>query len=98
MRNLIIAFIFTFIGFTAFAAENSSETIKTTNIVFEEPYTEVGVEELPMPILESFSETFPKAEINKAYVNQEKRFKLVVMLKDGTSNTIIADENGNWIK
>ncbi len=98
MKNLIIAFLFTFIGFTAFAIENSTEPIKKTNIVLDEPYTEVGVEELPMPIIASFSETFPTAEINKAYVNQEKRFKLVVMLKDGTSNTIIADENGTWIK
>ncbi|MBU2995592.1 hypothetical protein KO500_04075 [Cellulophaga baltica] len=98
MRNLIIAFIFTFIGFTAFATENSIKPIKTTNVAFEEPYTEVGVEELPMPVLESFSENFPAAEIYKAYVNQEKQFKLEVELKDGSVETLIADENGNWIK
>ena len=38
------------------------------------------------------------AILNKAYVDDENKYKLEVSMEDGTSTELYADANGNWIE
>ncbi|MFS4468748.1 hypothetical protein [Maribacter sp. 2210JD10-5] len=60
-------------------------------------FTEIETSELPTAVTEAVAKNYPTSTINKAYVNGEKQYKLEVSLEDGTSGTLYADENGNWL-
>lgn len=60
-------------------------------------FTEIATSELPSPVTEAIAKNYPTATINKAYINEDKQYKLEVSLEDGTSGTLYADENGNWL-
>jgi hypothetical protein len=40
---------------------------------------------------------YPTAKIDKAYKNDKDQYKLELTLEDGTSGTVYADAEGNWI-
>lgn len=67
-------------------------------VVQSSEFTEIATSELPTAITEAVARTYPTATIGKAYVNGEKQYKLEVALKDGTTGTLYADENGNWLE
>lgn len=69
----------------------------TEVVVAVDEFTEIATSELPAAVTEAVAKNYPTATINKAYVNEEKQFKLEVALEDGTSGTLYADENGNWL-
>jgi hypothetical protein len=60
-------------------------------------FTEIATSELPVAVTEAVTKNYPTATINKAYVNEDKQYKLEVSLEDGTSGTLYTDENGNWL-
>ena len=69
----------------------------TEVIVAMDEFTEIATSDLPAAVTEAVAKNYPTATINKAYVNEEKQYKLEVSLEDGTSGTLYADENGNWL-
>ena len=99
MKKLILASVFTFVGLTAFAQE--AETAMATSEVMEttqDGFSEITMDKLPEAIAAAVTKSYPTATIDKAFVNDKKQYKLEVSLKDGTSGTLYADENGNWIE
>ncbi|MBQ4913077.1 hypothetical protein J8L85_01420 [Maribacter sp. MMG018] len=60
-------------------------------------FTEIATSDLPEAVTNAVATSYPTATINKAYVNQEKQYKLEVSLEDGTQGTLYADEEGNWL-
>ena len=67
------------------------------NAHFEIEFKEIATADLPTAVSEAVAKNYPTATIDNAYVNEEKQYKLEVSLEDGTSGTLYADENGNWL-
>lgn len=102
MKNLILAAVLSLGSLTAFAQDtndvnNGQNETATTSIAAQDNFTEVATSDLPEAITAAVAKNYPTAKINKAYVNDAKQYKLEVALQDGTSGTLYADENGNWI-
>ena len=100
MKKLFFAAVFTMGSLTAFAQDTEEVQADTAEVVAaaQDDYTEISVDELPEAVTAAVEKNYPTATINNAYVNEAKEFKLEVSLEDGTSGTLYADENGNWIE
>ncbi|MFD0798991.1 hypothetical protein ACFQZJ_16075 [Maribacter chungangensis] len=76
------------------SALTSDEVIVT---VAQDDFTEISTSELPTAVTDAVATSYPTATITKAHVNSEKQYKLEVALEDGTTGTLYADEDGNWL-
>lgn len=66
--------------------------------IFLQDYTEVAASDVPTPIIEALEADYAGAILNKAFVNDENKYKLEVSMEDGNSIELYADANGNWIE
>jgi hypothetical protein len=66
--------------------------------VFSQDYTEVAASDVPTPIIEALETDYAEAMFNKAYVDDENKYKLEVSMEDGTSMVLYADANNNWLE
>ncbi|SKB31560.1 hypothetical protein [Maribacter arcticus] len=66
--------------------------------VFSQDYTEVAASDVPTPIIEALETDYVEAMFNKAYVDDENKYKLEVSMEDGTSMVLYADANNNWLE
>ncbi|MGB5821760.1 MAG: hypothetical protein WBG90_19915 [Saonia sp.] len=99
MKKLIFAAAFSLVGLTAFAQDAEEAQADATEVVAaQDDYAEIAVAELPEAVTAAVAKNYPTATIGKAYVNEAKQYKLEVSLEDGTSGTLYADEEGNWIE
>ena len=98
MKKLIFAAVFSLVSFTAFAQAEEAQVDATEVAATQDDFTEIEASELPEAVSAAVAKNYPTATINKAYVNEAKQYKLEVSLEDGTSGTLYADENGNWIE
>ncbi|NRS90290.1 hypothetical protein HNQ02_003228 [Flavobacterium sp. 7E] len=97
MKKLILSAAVLLGSLSTFAAivpiQNSVEKI----ITIADEYTEIKIEELPAAVTDALKAAYPDAVINKAYVNENKEYKLDVTIGDKESS-LFADANGNWIQ
>ena len=94
MKKLVFVLALSLGSFTAFAQDAESVQEEAT----QDGFNEVAADELPEAVTAAVSKNYPTASIDKAYVNEEKQYKLEVSLEDGTAGTLYADESGNWIE
>ena len=103
MKTLFLLGALTIGGFTITAQEASlsQNGIVHTNvnevIVVAEDFSEIDISEVPQAVTDAITTNFPTATLNKAYTNEENQYKLVLSLEDGTSGTVYADAEGNWL-
>lgn len=99
MKKLFFVAVFTLGSLTAFAQDTEEVVAEATEAVAaQDDFTEIETGDLPEAVTAAVAKNYPTATINKAYVNEAKQFKLEVSLEDGTSGTLYADEEGNWIE
>lgn len=102
MKKLFVTAVFALGSLTAFAQEEEAATAveetATEAVAAQDDFTEVTAEELPESVTAAVGKNYPTASIDRAYLNEAKQYKLEVSLEDGTSGTLYADENGNWIE
>lgn len=99
MKKLFYVAVLSLGSLTAFAQNSAEANIETTaEISMHDNYTAIDSSELPEAVTAAISRDYPTATINKAFVNKDKQYKLEVVLKDGASGTLYADEDGNWIE
>nr|WP_299344723.1 hypothetical protein [Allomuricauda sp.] len=101
MKKLILASVLSFIGFMATAQDGVAEVQTdetTTVIVSAQDFEEISVSDLPEAVVAAVTKDYPTASIDKAYKNASNQFKLELSLQDGTSGTVYADAEGNWIE
>jgi len=102
MKKLFITAVFALGSLTAFAQEEEAATAveeaATEAVAAQDDFSEVTAEQLPESVTAAVGKNYPTASIDKAYVNEAMQYKLEVSLEDGTSGTLYADENGNWIE
>ena len=97
MKNLFLSAAIVLGGLTTFASTTpiTSSIVKVTSVADE--YTEIKLEELPAPIVESLKKAYPDAVITKAYKNEKAQYKLDVTVGDKVGN-LFANADGTWIK
>ena len=97
MKNLFLSAAIVLGGLTSFASTTSitNSTIKVISIA--DDYTEIKLEELPAPIVESLKKAYPEAVITKAYKNEKSEYKLDVTVGEKVGN-LFANADGTWIK
>ncbi len=99
MKKLMLVAVMAFGTMTVFAQEEANAEAATTEAVAaQDDFSEVAVAELPEAVTAAVAKNYPTATINKAYVNEAAQYKLEVSLEDGTSGTLYADAEGNWIE
>lgn len=100
MKKLMLVALMAFGTMTAFAqeAETAVEEVTSEVAAVQDDFTETAVDELPEEVTAAVAKNYPTASIDKAYVNEAKQYKLEVSLEDGTSGTLYADAEGNWIE
>jgi len=99
MKKLMLVAVMAFGTMTAFAQEEANvEAVATEVVAAQDDFAEVAVAELPEAVTAAVAKNYPTATINKAYVNEATQYKLEVSLEDGTSGTLYADAEGNWIE
>ena len=98
MKKLFFVLAIAFGGLTAFAQDTEATASDATEVVAQDNFTEIATSEVPEAVTAAVSKNYPTATIDKAYLNESKQYKLEVSLQDGTSGTLFADENGNWIE
>ena len=101
MKKLSLIFALVAAGFMAedaIASNNINPESEATAITaMQDDFSAIENSELPEAVTEAFTRDFPNAEIAKAYVNQEGQYKLDVTQEDGSSVSLYADSEGNWI-
>ncbi|MFS4415511.1 hypothetical protein [Maribacter sp. 2307ULW6-5] len=86
------------LGCVSLMANNVPQYHTTSlEVVVQDDFTQIATSDLPDAVTEAVATSYPTATIDKAYVNADKQFKLEVVLGDGTTGTLYADEEGNWI-
>ncbi|XLS28826.1 hypothetical protein ACJD0Z_16710 [Flavobacteriaceae bacterium M23B6Z8] len=97
MKKLILAAVLAFGSLSVFATSNTTSGDVVCMQIINEEYVEIALEELPQAIKDAFATDFEGAEIVKAYVNEEKKYKLEVTMGE-EATTLYATEAGEWIK
>ncbi|NNF19995.1 MAG: hypothetical protein HKN61_09465 [Flavobacteriaceae bacterium] len=101
MKKLMFAAVLSLGSLTAFAQQDTQSVQgEGTEVVAtaQDNYSEIAVEEVPQAVSDAVEKNYPTATIDKAYKNEENQFKLEVSLQDGTTGTLYADEQGNWLE
>ncbi|MBS9462436.1 hypothetical protein KIM67_08445 [Flagellimonas sp. 389] len=100
MRKLFFATVLSFVGLTAIAQEETAElqADETTVATATQDFEEISVSDLPEAVTAAVAKDYPTATVNKAYKNASEQYKLELSLEDGTSGTLYADAEGNWIE
>ncbi|MGB6153797.1 MAG: hypothetical protein WBG48_17575 [Pricia sp.] len=103
MKNLALTAVFALATMTAFAQE--TETMEeeapqeeTMAADAQEGFTEVSMDEVPQPIMDTVKENYPDATLNKVHVNEAMQYKLEATMEDGTEATMMMDAEGNAIE
>ena len=97
MKKLILsaAIILGSLSTITATASNINPIVKS--VIIADDYTEIKVEEVPAAIIDALKKAYPDAVLTKAYVNENKEYKLDVKVGDKEGN-LFADETGNWIQ
>lgn len=100
MKKLFFVVALTFGSLTVFAqdADQTQNDNETEVVVVQDDFSAIEISELPEAVAAAVAKSYPTATINKAYSNEAKQYKLEVSLEDGTTGTLYADTDGNWIE
>ncbi|ALM08725.1 hypothetical protein SB49_13580 [Sediminicola sp. YIK13] len=99
MKKLFYVAALSLASLTAFAQNSAEANIGAgAEVSTQDNYTEIVSSELPEAVTAAIARDYPTAAVNKAYVNKDKHYKLELVLKDGASGTLYADQDGNWIE
>ena len=99
MKKLFFLAVLSLGRLTAFAQDGAEVVAEANQIaVAQDDFSEIETTNLPEAIATAVSTEYPSGSISKAYVNKQEQYKLEVTLEDGTTGTLYADKDGNWIE
>lgn len=99
MKKLFFLAVLSLGSLTAFAQDGAEVVAEANQIaVAQDDFSEIETTNLPEAIATAVSTEYPSGVISKAYVNKQEQYKLEVTLEDGTTGTLYADKDGNWIE
>lgn len=79
------------------AAATTETTTANEDTKTQVGYTEITNEEVPMAVTEALLKAYPEAVLTKAYVNENKEYRLDIKAGD-QEGSLFADEAGKWIQ
>ncbi|KVV13225.1 hypothetical protein [Flavobacterium sp. TAB 87] len=97
MKKLILSAAIILGSLSTITATASNVNPIVKSVIIADDYTEIKVEEVPAAIIDALKKAYPDAVLTKAYVNENKEYKLDVKVGDKEGN-LFADETGNWIQ
>lgn len=99
MKKLILSVAILTSGVSAFALSNNivfSEA-EIVAITMNEEFKEISLDKLSEAIVDTIKKDFPSAIINKAYVNENEQYKLLIIV-DENESILYIDKEGNWLE
>jgi len=97
MKKLILTVAILASGVSIFALSNNMSPVEVVNVVMNEKFKEIAIEELPAAVTDAVSKDFASATISKAYVNSNEQYKLELTI-DGSTSAVYVDKDGNWLE
>lgn len=99
MKNLFVVPVVALGLLFSTNAVAQDETISSdSEMVMQEDYIDVAVENLPQPVLDAVSKDFAGATVTAAGAKEDaSEFKLTLAKEDGEVVEVYADAEGNWI-
>lgn len=96
MKKLVLSAAVFLGSLSTFAAiapvQNSVEKV----ITIADEYTEIKIEELPVAVTDALKVAYPDAVISKAYVNENKEYRIDIKTGD-QEGSLFADSEGKWL-
>ncbi|MBP4138150.1 hypothetical protein [Flavobacterium geliluteum] len=96
MKNVILSAAIVLGSLSIYATTDRNDE-KVTIVNFQEIYTEVAVDAVPAVVRTALKTAYPGANLDKAYVNEKKEYKLEISVGDQKA-IVYSDANGNWLK
>ncbi|MDO6676435.1 hypothetical protein MK851_11935 [Tenacibaculum sp. 1B UA] len=97
MKKLILA-VAILAGVSTYATVNNTiSPITPIHTVVADGFQEISLDKLPAALVNSIKESFPKATVNKAFVNEKEQYKLEISAEK-VSKTIYTDKEGNLLE
>ncbi|MEL4307765.1 hypothetical protein [Joostella sp. CR20] len=97
MKKVVLVAAMALGSLTAFATTPVTANNDVAVVTLQDDYKEIAVSEIPTAVQESLQADYAGATITKAYVNDEKTYKLEVTMGD-QSGILFANENGEWVE
>ncbi|MCG7501266.1 hypothetical protein MHM83_05230 [Tenacibaculum sp. Mcav3-52] len=96
MKKLILA-VAILTGVSTYATVNNTlKPITPIHTVVADGFQEISLDKLPAALVNSIKESFPKATLSKAFINEKEQYKLEVS-EGSTKKTIYIDKEGNLL-
>lgn len=96
MKKVVLSFAILLGSFTTFATPFTSNQLIISAFVLQNDFTEIKQEDLPVAITNALKVKYPKAVIEKAYVNANKVYKLEITIGN-IKEVLLSEENGNFV-
>ena len=97
MKKVILSAILVLGGLSIYASSETTPQQAKMTISVQAEYTEVSADAVPVAVKTALQTAYPKAKLEKAYVNEKKEYKLEISVGDQKA-TVYSDVNGNWLK
>tara|TARA_R110002020_G_scaffold63170_2_gene168769 strand:+ start:143663 stop:143965 length:303 start_codon:yes stop_codon:yes gene_type:complete len=98
MKKVLLVAALSLGSLTAFAQETPTTEVTGTEVTAtQDGFTEIAADEVPSVITDALSSAHAGASLDKAAKNEDGIFKLEVTKEDGSTATLYADSEGNWI-
>jgi nitrogen regulatory protein PII-like uncharacterized protein len=97
MKKIILSAAIVLGSLSTFAAAAVTIAPTVQSVSLADEYTEIKIEELPAAVTEALKKAYPDAVLTKAYINENKEYKLDVTVGEKVGS-LFADANGNWIQ
>ena len=97
MKKLILTMAILIGGISTIAFANKSIAVNTFQLVFNEEFKEISVEELPDAVKTAIVKQYPEATVNKAYMNSGEQYKIDLDI-DEVLTVFYLDKEGKWLK
>lgn len=97
MKKLVLSAAVLLGSLSTFAAIAPVQNSVVKIITIADEFTEIKIEELPTAVTDALKTAYPDAVIDKAYVNENKEYKLDITMGD-KQGSVFADETGKWIQ
>lgn len=97
MKKVVLSFVILGMSLATFATPSISNQLVVSKIVLQDDFADFKKEDLPVAITNALKAKYPKAVIEKAYINAYKLYKLEIT-NGSLKETLLCTDKGQWIQ
>ena len=98
MKKVVITLALMFTVAGAFSKTRMAHSKITKRVHILDTYKKIDAKELPLAVVEALLKEYPTSKLSQAFKNHQDQFKLIMVLKSGTTRTVFIDAYGRWFK